>query len=144
MYNKYSIIIVVLMLLFFVMTGCDPKITDSQTESIENIVTNSLTVENASETDTNNDIANKSDNDDKQISDNFLERDIKVFENYFSKILSIDNVTISSDNIDLYGTSNGYRIYSVAMMVNYMRLPFALILLADIHFIKIYNICLML
>ena len=114
MHNKYSIIIVVLMLLFFVMTGCNPKITDSQTESIENIVTNSLTVENASETDTNNDIANKPDNDDKQITDNFLERDIKVFENYFSKILSIDNVTISSDNIDLYGTSNGYRIYSVA------------------------------
>lgn len=113
MHTKYSIIIIVLML-SFVATGCNSKTNDSQIANNESIVSNSFDVEKVPESDTNNNIAHKSDNDDKQISDNYLEKDIKAFENYFAKTLSIDNVTISLDNINLYGTSNGYRIYSVA------------------------------
>ena len=53
-------------------------------------------------------------NGDNQQTDNTVQNDVKAFEKYFREKLSLSDVTVSAESIYYYGSSNGYRVYSVA------------------------------
>ena len=49
----------------------------------------------------------------KPLSEDVLKADIIVFESYFQKAFSTKDISISKENIEYYGTTNDWRIYSI-------------------------------
>lgn len=47
-------------------------------------------------------------------TDDTVQNDIKAFEKYFKEKLSLNEVTVSAESVDYYGSSNGCRVYSAA------------------------------